>query len=75
MIPAERFYLPNGGAPKQGDILLATVARFVAEDRFSPRAWESLDAYDVTVEPPDGHPPLRLAVGPALVMLAIGREP
>jgi hypothetical protein len=69
MISAERFYAGNSGPPKQGDILLASVGRFVAEDRFSPPAWESLDAFDVSIELPDAEGELRLAVGKALVMV------
>ncbi len=69
MIPADDFFVANAGAPKQGDILLAGVARLVAEDRFSPRAWESLDAADITLDLPDRDRPLRLMAGMALVMV------
>lgn len=70
MIHAEAFYVPADGPPRQGDIVLAGVARFVAEDRFTPSQWSTLDAYDVTVSSPTGeHGDLRLVAGPALVMV------
>lgn len=69
MIPAERFYAPEPGPLQQGDILLGGVARLVAQDRFSPRAWDRLDAHDITIHGVrDGHD-LRLQAGPALVMV------
>lgn len=70
MIPRERFYVPNEGPARQGDILLAGVARLIAEDRFTPPAWNRLDAYDVTVSNA-GRPgrDMRIAAGPALVMI------
>ena len=70
MIAPDAFYVPADGPPQQGDILLAGVARLVAEDRFTPPQWSGLDAYDVTVASPSGeHDELRLAAGPALVMV------
>lgn len=69
MIAADRFYAPNEGPPKQGDILLAGVARLVAEDHFTPPAWRRLDAFDVTVNEGSEDSEMRLAVGPALVMV------
>jgi hypothetical protein len=70
VISADQFYAPADGPPQQGDILLAGVTRLVAEDRFTPRQWSSLDAFDVTVSPAGGqHAELRLAAGPALVMV------
>jgi hypothetical protein len=70
VIAADAFYVPAEGPPKQGDILLAGVARMVAEDRFTPPQWARLDAYDITVPAPGGgHPDLRLTAGPALVMV------
>ena len=69
MIPADRFYVPEAGPLKQGDILLAGVARLVAEDRFSPRAWERLDAQDVTIHEARDGKDLWLEAGPALVMV------
>ena len=69
MIPADEFFEDNAGPPRQGDILLAGVARLVAEDRYTPQAWVSLDAADVTVDLPNLDDPLRLATGPALVMV------
>jgi hypothetical protein len=70
MIPAADFYAADLGPLKQGDILLAGVARLVADDRFTPRAWERLDAFDVTVAgaKQDGGDIL-LTTGPALVMV------
>ncbi len=68
MIPAERFYAAEDGPLKQGDILLAGVSRLVAEDRFSPPAWEHLDGNDVTAETGDGRD-LLLAAGVALTMV------
>jgi hypothetical protein len=70
MMESERFYAPNEGPPKQGDILLAGVARLVADDRFTPPPWEPLDRFDVTVDLEEDDRKLRLAVGPALVMVA-----
>jgi len=70
VIPADAFYVPADGPPRQGDILLAGVARLVAEDRLTPAQWSGLDAYDVTVASHNGeHDELRLATGPALVMV------
>lgn len=70
MIPAAEFYVANLGPLKQGDILLAGVARLVADDRFTPRSWAQLDAFDVTVAgaKQDGGD-LLLTSGPALVMV------
>lgn len=70
MIPADQFFVPADGPPQQGDILLAGVARLVAEDWFTPPQWSRLDAYDVAVSSPAGeHGDLRLVTGPALVMV------
>ena len=70
MITYDTFYIPADGPPQQGDILLAGVARLVAEDRFTPPRWAGLDAYDATVSSPaDDHDELRLALGPALVIV------
>lgn len=69
MIPAERFYVPATGPLKQGDILLVGVARLVAQDRFSPRAWDRLDAHDVTIHGVRDGQDLRLEAGPALVVV------
>jgi hypothetical protein len=68
VIPADQFYIPVEGPPKQGDVLLAGVARLVANDRFTPPAWSRLDAYDATIELEGDSPDLRLVAGPALVM-------
>jgi hypothetical protein len=66
---AADFYAPNLGPIRQGDILLAGVARLVADDRFTPSAWGRLDAFDVSVAGArhDGGD-LLLTSGPALVM-------
>jgi len=69
VIPADEFFDDNAGPPRQGDILLAGVARLVAEDRYTPQAWVSLDAADVAVDLPNREDPFRLATGPALVMV------
>lgn len=69
MTPADEFFDDDAGPPRQGDILLAGVARLVAEDRYTPRAWGSLDAAEVAVDLPNPGDPLRLATGPALVMV------
>lgn len=71
MIPANEFYVPADGPPRQGDILLGGVARLVAPDRFTPPHWARLDTYDITVPPAQGteHPELQLTAGPALVMV------
>lgn len=65
----DEFYAPNEGPPKQGDILLAGVSRLVAEDRFTPAGWEPLDAADATIALAGVGRTLRLAAGPALVMV------
>jgi hypothetical protein len=55
---------------KQGDILLAGVARLVADDRYTPPAWARLDAYDITIAGArQGGGDLWLTSGPALVMV------
>ena len=70
MTDAADFFTVANGPPRQGDILLAGVSRLVAVDRCSPPGWEQLDLYDVRVSPDDGEePPLRIAAGPALVMV------
>lgn len=69
MIPPERFYVSAAGPLKQGDILLAGVSRLVAADRFSPAAWERLDAHDVTIHGARDDTDLWLQAGPALVMV------
>lgn len=69
MISADQFYVANEGAPKQGDILLAGVARLVASEKFTPGAWQALDAHDIAI--PGARPQgddLRLSAGPALVL-------
>jgi hypothetical protein len=71
MISAAEFYEPGAGPLKQGDILLAGVARLVAGDRFTPAAWGRLDAFDVTIAGARHDAgDLSLASGPALVMVA-----
>lgn len=69
MISPERFYVSATGPLKQGDILLAGVSRLVAADRFSPAAWERLDAHDVTIHGARDGTDLWLEAGPALVMV------
>jgi hypothetical protein len=69
VISAAEYYLPVGGPPRQGDILLAGVARLTAPDRFTPPAWSRLDVYDVSVETSAEAPDLQLVTGPALVMV------
>ncbi len=55
---------------KQGDILLAGVARLVADDRHTPPAWSRLDSHDLTVQNAlENGEDLRLCAGPALVMV------
>jgi hypothetical protein len=70
MIPADRFYAPQEGPPKQGDILFAGVGRLMAADRFTPPAWDALDEHHIDIAA-DGlsRPPLRLAAGHSLVMV------
>lgn len=65
----EDFYAENDGPPRQGDIVLAGVSRLVGEDRFTPPGWESLDAADATIATPERDDLVRLAAGPALVMV------
>lgn len=70
MIVANEFYATNAGPMKQGDILLAGVARLVDGDRFTPPAWSRLDAYDVTLAGArENGRDLLLSAGPALVMV------
>lgn len=70
MIQAAEFYAANEGPIKQGDILLAGVARLVADDRYTPRAWGRLDAFDVSIAGArEGGGDLLLTAGPALVMV------
>ena len=69
MIPAERFYLDGLGPPRQGDILLAGVSRLVADDRFSPPAWDRLDSHDITAHGARDGSDLWLETGAALVMV------
>jgi hypothetical protein len=70
VISANEFYAANAGPLKQGDILLAGVARLVADDRFTPSAWGRLDAYDVTIAGAgEGGRDLSLTSGPALVVV------
>lgn len=69
MIPADRFHVDVLGPPRQGDILLAGVSRLVADDRFSPPAWERLDGHDVTVHGARDGNDLWLEAGAALVMV------
>ncbi|MHB8719701.1 MAG: hypothetical protein ACYDAC_12560 [Candidatus Dormibacteria bacterium] len=69
MIPSDRFYVDALGPPRQGDILLAGVSRLVAEDRFSPPAWERLDAHDITVHAARDGKDMWLEAGAALVMV------
>jgi hypothetical protein len=70
VITAADFYAPDAGPLRQGDVLLAGVARLVADDRFTPAAWGRLDAFDVTIAGArhDGGD-LSLTSGPALVMV------
>lgn len=69
MIPADRFYVEALGPPRQGDILLAGVSRLVADDRFSPPAWDRLDAHDITVHGARHDDDMWLEAGVALVMV------
>lgn len=70
MISSADFYAANEGPIKQGDILLAGVARLVADDRFTPPAWRRLDAFDVTIAGArQSGGDLLLTSGPALVMV------
>lgn len=66
---ADDFYAKNEGPPRQGDILLAGVSRVIAEDRFTPAGWASLDAADAIVVVSGRNEPLRVVAGPALVMV------
>ena len=69
MIARDQFYVPDDGPPKQGDILLAGVARLVAVDAYTPRAWLPLDVYTHAVASGGltGND-IRLRIGPALVL-------
>jgi hypothetical protein len=56
--------------PRQGDIVLCGIARVIADDRFSPAAWESLDAHFLRVEGAwDEGRPLGIATGITLGMV------
>jgi hypothetical protein len=69
MIPSDRFYVEARGPLHQGDILLAGVTRLVAEDRFSPPAWDRLDLHDITVADARDDSDLWLEASPALVIV------
>lgn len=69
MLSADRFYVDARGPLRQGDVLLGGVTRLVAEDRFSPPAWDRLDSFDVTVRGAGEGSDLWLEAGPALVMV------
>lgn len=69
MIPSDRFYVGSRGPLRQGDILLAGVTRLVAEDRFSPPAWDRLDLHDITVAGARDDSDLWLEASPALVIV------
>jgi hypothetical protein len=69
VISADQLYVANDGPPKQGDILLAGVARLVAAEKFTPPAWRPLDVHDVVIESGgQGGNDLQLCAGPALVL-------
>jgi len=70
VIPAESFYDPEVGGLRQGDILLAGVARITGDDGYSPAQWEPLDTHDIHVDgaKSDGSA-LRFFAGFGLVMV------
>lgn len=70
MISPAEYYVKTDGPLRQGDVLLASVVRLVAPDRFSPGPWDELDDAFSEVHP-TGHynRPLLGAAGPALVMV------
>jgi hypothetical protein len=49
MIASDEFYEWHE-QPRQGDIVLCGVSRVIAEDRYSPSQWESIDAHFVQIE-------------------------
>jgi hypothetical protein len=71
---ADAFYSTRDEPPQQGDILLAAVARVVADDDFTPPRWTVLDEAVAELLPATGPaggslPALRVAGGRALVMV------
>lgn len=69
-IPADQFYVSGDPPPQQGDILIGTVARVVAEGDLHPIRWAGLDQAVGELMPagPDV-PALRVAAGRELVMV------
>lgn len=69
MMRPENFYEWHD-EPRQGDIVLCGVSRIIAEDRYSPAQWESLDAHFLQIDDAweEGHP-LGIAAGIGLAMV------
>jgi len=56
--------------PRQGDIVLSGLSRIIAQDRYSPPQWESLDAHFVQIDNAwNGDRPLGIAAGIGLAMV------
>jgi hypothetical protein len=67
MIPPDEFYETHE-EPRQGDIMLSGITRVLAQDRFTPQAWEQLDEHYVDIAH-ETHRQLHTAVGLGLVMV------
>jgi hypothetical protein len=69
MMTADAFY-ESHESPRQGDIVLCGVTRIVADDRYSPTQWESLDTHSVQIDDAgqEGRA-LNIAAGIALAMV------
>ncbi len=70
----DEFYSTDDLPPQQGDVLLASVSRVVARDRFAPPQWRVLDEYHGTLSASSFAgsievPALEVAAGRALVMV------
>lgn len=70
-IPADQFYVRGDLAPQQGDILIGTVVRIVADGELVPARWEALDQTVTELLPAGAEgPALRAAGGRELVMVS-----
>ncbi len=69
-LAADRFYIVDDGPPAQGDILFASVARVIGDDRWSPPRWRVLDENVAELSPSEADlPAIRVAGGRSLVMV------
>lgn len=73
-VAAVDFYSTEDRPPQQGDILLGSVSRVVASDRFAPQHWRTLDEHHSTLASSSrvgsiDLPALEVVGGRALVMV------